>query len=116
MKACKKEYYDEDLGVICNTNHSDFDKEQLRVQLQLLGDNLDVVTADGAMNIFHNFQFLRVFWSWERDRRWFVIQRLRYDFGDYSTKLDSTGNNDIVSDNEGQTVTFTRCSGNWKFL
>ena len=52
MKVCKKEYHVEDLDVICNTNHSDFDKEQLCVQLQLLGDNLDVVTADGTMNIF----------------------------------------------------------------
>ena len=44
MKACRKGHYDEDLDVICNTNHADFDKEQLRVQLQLLAANFDVVT------------------------------------------------------------------------
>ena len=32
---------------------SDLDKEQLHVQLQLLGANFDVVTADVAMNILH---------------------------------------------------------------
>ena len=33
--------------------HSDFDNKQLRVQQQLLCANFDVVTADGAMNMFH---------------------------------------------------------------
>ena len=51
-KACKKEDYDDDLDVICRTYQSDFDKEQLRVQLQLLGDNFDVVTPGGSLNIF----------------------------------------------------------------
>ena len=41
------------LNVICNMYHSDFDKKQYRVQLQLLGANFDVVTADGVMNMFH---------------------------------------------------------------
>ena len=45
--------YDEDLDVICNLYHSDFDNEHIRTQLQLLGANFDVVTAGGAMNIFH---------------------------------------------------------------
>ena len=48
MKACNKEHHDEGLDVICNLYHSDFDKEQPRVQLQLLGANYDVVTADGG--------------------------------------------------------------------
>ena len=52
MKACKKEHYDEDLDVICNLYDSDFAKEPIRVQLQQLGVDYDVVTADGAMNIF----------------------------------------------------------------
>ena len=104
-----KEDYDEELDVICNTYYSDFDKEQLRVQLQLLAANFVVVTADGAVNIFHvKERFLslsqgqgllmsqlvallqiilvipatnptfnvifRALWSWERGRRWFVIQ------------------------------------------
>ena len=50
MKACKKDHHDEDLDISC---HSDFDKEQILVQLQLLGASFDVVPADGAMNIFH---------------------------------------------------------------
>ena len=37
---------------ICITRTST-DKEQIRVQLQLLGVDFDVVTADGAMSIFH---------------------------------------------------------------
>ncbi len=37
---------------ICITRTST-DKEQIRVQLQLLGVDFDVVTADGAMDIFH---------------------------------------------------------------
>ena len=41
------------MDVICNLYHSDFDKEQILVQLQLLGASFDVVPADGAMNIFH---------------------------------------------------------------
>ena len=53
MKACKKGNHDEDLDVICLLYHADFDKEQIRVQLQLLGVDFDVVTADGAMTIFH---------------------------------------------------------------
>ena len=53
MKSCKKEHHDEDLDVICNLYHSDFDKEQIIVQLQLLGASFNVVPADGAMNIFH---------------------------------------------------------------
>ena len=59
MKACiglyiyKKGHHDEDMDVICYLYHSDFDKEQIRVQLQLLGVDLDVVTPDGAMNILH---------------------------------------------------------------
>ena len=52
MKACKKDHHDEDLDVIV-LHHSDFDKEQILVQLQLLGASFDVVPADGAMNIFH---------------------------------------------------------------
>ena len=50
-----KDRHDEDLDVICNLYyyHSDFDKEHIIVQLQLLGANFDVVPADGAMNIFH---------------------------------------------------------------
>ena len=54
MKLCKKRHHDEDLNVICNLYHSDFDKEQICIQLQLLHDvDLDVLTADRAMNIFH---------------------------------------------------------------
>ena len=34
------------------TRISDFDKEQICVQLQLLGAYFDVVIADGAMHIF----------------------------------------------------------------
>ena len=52
MKACK-EHHDEELDANCNLYHSDFDKEQNIVQLQLLGASYDVVPADGAMNIFH---------------------------------------------------------------
>ena len=37
---------------------SDFDKEHIRVQLQLLGTNVDDVIADGAMNIFHVKEYL----------------------------------------------------------
>ena len=49
-----KEHYDEDLDVICHLYHSDFDKEhKLHVLLQLLGVGFDVVTAVGAMKIFH---------------------------------------------------------------
>ena len=32
---------------------NNFDKEQIRVQLQLLDANFDVVTVSGAMDIFH---------------------------------------------------------------
>ena len=55
MKVCKKVIVTRifHLNVICNMYHSDFDNKQLRVQLQLLGTNFDVVTADGAMNMFH---------------------------------------------------------------
>ena len=56
MKAFNKEHHFEDLDVLCNLYLSDFDKEQIRVQLHLQGDSFDVVpvvTANGAMNIFH---------------------------------------------------------------
>ena len=45
--------HDEDLDVISNLYHSDFDKEQSRVQLQLLSVDFDVMTADGASHIFN---------------------------------------------------------------
>ncbi len=35
------------------TRITDFDKEQLRVQLQLLGANFDVVTTVGSMDVLH---------------------------------------------------------------
>ena len=53
MKACKKGHFDENKDVICNLFHSDVDKEQLRVQLQLLGANFDMVTADEAVHRGH---------------------------------------------------------------
>ena len=42
--------YDEDFS---NSHHPDFDKEQIRAQLQLLGASFCVVITEGAMNIFH---------------------------------------------------------------
>ena len=48
-----KGHHAEDLDVICHLYHSEFDKEHIRVQLLMLGVDFDVVTADGAMNIFH---------------------------------------------------------------
>ena len=50
---CLMGHHDEDLDVICHLYHSEFDKEHIRVRLLLLGVDFDVVTADGAMNIFH---------------------------------------------------------------
>ena len=44
-------------SLFCNMCYSAFDKEQPRVQLQLLGANFNVVTADGAMNIFHGKEY-----------------------------------------------------------
>ena len=35
----------DDLDVICHLYHSEFDKEHIRVQLLMLGDYFDVVTA-----------------------------------------------------------------------
>ena len=49
MKPCKKGNHDEDVDVSCHLYHSDFNKEQIRVHLQLLGVDFEVVTADGAM-------------------------------------------------------------------
>ena len=46
-------HHDEDLDVICHLYHSEFDKEHICVQLLLLGADFDVVTVDGARNIFH---------------------------------------------------------------
>ena len=55
MKACKKGHHDGALDIICHLYHSDFDKEQMHVQLQLLHGrySFDVVPADAAMHIFH---------------------------------------------------------------
>ena len=49
-----KGHHDEDLDVICNLYHSEFDKEHIRVQLLLLGVGFDA-DADGETNtgIFH---------------------------------------------------------------
>ena len=46
-----KGHHAEDMDATCHLNHSEFDKEHIRVQLLMLGVDFDVVTADGAMNI-----------------------------------------------------------------
>ncbi len=42
-------HHGKDVDVICHLDHSDFDKEQIRVQMLLLGVDFYVVTANGAM-------------------------------------------------------------------
>ena len=78
MKARKKRYHDEDLDLICHLYHSDFDKEQMLVQLQLLGASFDVVQADGATSIFHVKEYFMSLSQGLRSLMWQVVELLQF--------------------------------------
>ena len=78
MKACKKRYHGEDMDVLCNLYHSDFDKEQMLVQLQLLGANFDVVQVDGATSIFHVKEYFLSISQGLRSLMWQVVELLQF--------------------------------------
>ena len=59
------------MDVICHLYHSDFDKEQIRVLLQLLGVDFYFVTGGGAMKIFHVKEY---FLSLSEGRRLLMLQ------------------------------------------